>query len=90
MKKVMMLLILLSCFAMGGYAQKNSKCGLITVTVPDGWKTQNPDIGTLGKMLMLMDSDHPSYVYAMTEYHIEVDDLDYVMTSLVRNNQSAF
>ncbi|WP_294747205.1 hypothetical protein [uncultured Prevotella sp.] len=90
MKKVMMLLILLSCFVMGGYAQKNSKCGLITVTVPDSWKTQNPDVGTLGKMLMLMDSDRPSYVYSLTEYHLEVDDLDYAMASLIRNNQSAF
>lgn len=90
MKKVAVMLILLTCIMMGGYAQKSSKCGLITVEVPDGWQAQNSDVGALGKMLLLMDSDRPSYIYALTEYHVEIDDLDYAMAGLVRNNQSAF
>ena len=90
MKKVALLFIFLLCILMGGYAQKISKCGLISVSVPNGWQAQNSDIGALGKMLMLMDSDRPSYIYALTEYHIEVEDLDYAMMSLVRSNQAAF
>ena len=90
MKKVALLFIFLLCILMGGYAQKISKCGLMSVSVPNGWQVQNSDIGALGKMLMLMDSDRPSYIYALTEYHIEVEDLDYAMMSLVRSNQAAF
>lgn len=90
MKKVALLFIFLLCILMGGYAQKISKCGLMSVSVPNGWQVQNSDIGALGKMLMLMDADRPSYIYVLTEYHAEVEDLDYAMMSLVRSNQAAF
>lgn len=96
MKKLRFLGIILAIvigFSIETAAQttKAVSCGQLSARIPTAWATSPSDLQGIGKILMMSDKeDNPSYIYSFTEYSMEVDDLDYALSSFVKNNQAVF